>query len=571
MATSKSILFPVILFLSPVYLFSQQRPQIAEEAIEGAPVQFINRTNRRATEAARAQEINLGRNLGEQIIQADAVTSTQIQVQRIFDPDVEKYGADIMSILPQADFGHIRSIMRVVQGYLETSFEYTPRQAATLSELIIFYNAALRLRPELIQNSYSINVLKELNLQKAGIDRNYRNWSGNTQLLIPLRKNIVRPDSSDLDREEIRTVLEQDKSINLPKEKREEIQKIESQRKAEDLQRLEKKEQEIQRKEQEIQRKEQELETQRQNIQKQMEDTNRVLQELRKDPVKNEEQIKKEEAKQQQLQEQQQSLQAQQEQIQNEKAQIEKEKQEIAEQKQEIQNNQTTVARKEEEKKETQQALQEQTKVDERLQNLQKEVENLRKELQKKEELSENVINEKIIFLKVIRFIEGGHYNNELWMIDPNNDDALFKGPFTNICSRKFLAVENLGVLVVGYEGSINDHSTHFLYLLDENTLQVKKRTKEKIAFNTFIEFRDNSIYVIEELDGKHYLAKFNRELELESRSEVPVHPHTEITFFKNKIYLTGSGRETSIPIQVFDKQQLKLLKTISPQLLTNR
>ncbi|MCS7204540.1 MAG: hypothetical protein NZ853_02465 [Leptospiraceae bacterium] len=557
----------ITLFIANQNLQGQARPQVAEEAIQGAPVEFINRTNRRASDFARNAEINTGSSLGEQILQNNQASTNQVQVIRIFDPDVEKYGADVMIILPAADYGHVRSIMRVVQGYLEKAFEYKPEQSRVLSELVVFYNASLRLKPELVQASYSVNVLNQLEQQKIGIDRSYRNWAGKTQLLIPLRKNVVRPDQSDLDREEIKIVIEQEKSI--PQEKKEELRKIDEQRKQEDLQRIEQKEQELIKKEEQIQRQEQQIQQQQQNIQKQKEDTNRVLQELRKDPVKNEPQIKQEEQKLQQLEQQQQEIQKQQEQLQQQKEQIQQEKKELAEQKQELNQPQTT--RKEEEQKENlQQAAKQETKPDEKLEALQKQVEELKKELQKEKELSDNVINEKIVFLKVIRY-KDGHYNNELWMIDPNKDDALFRGPFTNICSREFLAVDKVGIFVVGYEEEIPDHSVHFLYLLDAETLKVKKKSKELVSFNTFMEVRDNFIYVIEEYQGKHYLARFDFELNHQGRSSAPIHPHSEVTFFRDKIYLTGSGNAPNIPIQVYNKNDLKLIKEINPKLITAR
>ncbi len=559
----KILLFSIFILLIGDSLQTQENPKVAEEALQGRRIQFINRTNQRASEFFRTLNIINGKELAEEILNKNESIKNNIIAKRIFDPEVEKFGADIIILTEKTNYGHINSIMRVIQGYLETAFEYTPKQAETISELIVYYNASLRLNPKNIQDSYSVNVINNIDLRKAGIDRSYRNWSGKTQLLIPLRKNIVRPEKTDVDRKEIIEFIEEDKKI--PTEKKEELKKIDEEIKKEDLKKIEEKEKEIQKKEEQIKQESEIIKKEEEQIKKQLEDTNKRLEELRKDPEKNKEQIIEEEKKVEQLQEQKKEVEQQKQEIQKQQEQIQQEKKELAEQKQELQNQQ--VSRKEEEKKESQTTPT--TKMDQQLENLKKENEELRKILEKKEELSENVINEKILFLKVLRYIEGGHYNNELWLLDPNKDDTLIKGPFTNICSRTFLPVEKLGVIVIGYEGSSHDNTPHNLYLLDADTLTVKAKSKENIIFTSFLIYKDNLIYAIEDFNGKYYLSRFNEKLELEARSSTNIHPHTEITFFKDKIYLTGSGKDDNIPIQVYDRKDLKLLKVIEPKQTT--
>jgi flagellar biosynthesis GTPase FlhF len=567
MATLKFIKRCAVLFLTlliSLNLYGQEEPKVAEEIIKGNRIQFINRTNQRALDITIQRQINAGKKLAEDVIKQKEGEEINIIAKRFFDPNQEKYGADVIILTEKTNFGHINGIQRILLGYLQTAFQYNNKQAETLSELLVYYNANLRLNPKNIEESYSKKVLDNIDIKKAGIDRVYRNWPGKTQLLIPLRKNIVRPEKTDLDRKELQEVIEKDKSI--PQEKKEELKKIDQELKKEDSKKIEQKEVELTKKEEEIKKTQEQIKQEEQKIQKELQDTNKKLEELRKDPEKNKEQIKQEEKKVEQLQEQKKEIEQQKQEVQQEQKKVEEAKQEIKEQKEQPQTT-----RKEEEKKENQATTENQqkqptSKVDQQLEALKKENEELKKEIEKKEQQSDNVINEKIVFLKVMRYVSDGHYSNELWMVDPNKDDTLFRGPFTNICSRTFLPIENVGIVVIGYEDAAHTQTPHHLYLLDQDNLQVKAKSKEIVIFSSFLIYKDNLIYAIEELDGKYYLSRFNDKLELQDRSSSNINPHSEITFFKDKIYLTGSGTDSNIPIQIYNRKDLKLIKVIQPQ-----
>lgn len=552
----KNIILFFVYIIFTKLLMSQENPKIAEEAIKGDPIQFINRNNRVVDLKTQQQQINLGSEIAKALTKNNVVNRNNITTKRFFDPKLENYGADVIILNEKANYGHINAIERILIGYLQTAFEYKFNQAKTLSEMIVYYNARLRQNQKIIEESYAKDVLENIELKKAGIDRHYKNWAGKTQLLIPLRKNIVRPEQTDLDRKEIQDIIEKDKTI--PEQKKEELKKIDEERKKEDAKKIEEKEKEIIKKEDEIKKQEEKIKKEETNIQKQLQDTNKKLEELRKDPEKNKEQIKEEEKKVQELQEQQKKVEEKKEEIKKQEQIVQEEKKQVEEQKK--QQEQDT-SRKEEQK---QQETDKQTVS--KIEQLEKEKEELKKELEKKEQVSENVINEKIVFLKVLRFVEGGHYNNELWLVDPNKDDTLFRGSFTNICSRTFLTVEKIGIFVIGYEGSSHSQTPHYLYLLDAEKLNVKAKSKEQIMFNAFLIYKDNKIYTIEQINDQYYLARFNEKLELDARSSNPIHPHSEITFYKDKIYLTGTEKSNQIPIQVYSRNDLKLLKIIEPE-----
>ncbi len=565
-------------------VMSQEKPSIAEEALTAPTVQFENRTNRRATPAARQMERNIGVRLAENAIEDKTEEVAGVSIFRIFDPGKERYGADVIVLGPKTNFGHIMAVQRVLAGYLQRAFEFEPEQANTMSLFIIYYNAEIRSRPELIEKSFSEAVVNRIDAKKAGIARSYKEWPGQTMLLIPLRKNIVRPDKADVDRQEI--VEETQNNDSVKPEEKDALKKIDEERKAEDESRLDQKQQELDIKQQQIEQKKQELEKKEQEITADLVDTGKKLEELRKDPVKNAVEIQKEEQKQQELAKKQEELKQQEQEVKKQEETVTQQQQEVQEQKSDppsrkeeqsstadtdssadqpaTEPGESDQAGPEEAQKDSTEAAKEES-IDETIATLQKEKEELQKEIEKKEQISENVVLEKILFMRV-KSVDRGHYSNELWYVDTNKDDTLFRSPFNKICSRDFVVVPEQGVLVAGYAGESHEQGDHFLVLLDQENLEFKKQSNESVFWNTPMILRDDKIYAIESYNGQYYLSRFNPDLTLDARSSDGMSPHSDITFFKDKIYVTGQDKDGKpTTIQVFSRADLTLLKTITP------
>lgn len=77
---------------------------------------------------------------------------------------------------------------------------------------------------------------------------------------------------------------------------------------------------------------------------------------------------------------------------------------------------------------------------------------------------------------------------------------------------------------------------------------------------------REDKIYVIEKVKDKYHVARFKSDLTFEKRTEEAVEENSELTFFGDKIYVTGKPKEgDKTTIKVFKKEDLSLLKTIAP------
>jgi len=556
-----SILLTAALLLFATGLLSQQtsRPGISEEEVRVPGVEFINRDYRRADRTVIENNLRTGRQAAEQVIKDNHGESDAYKVVRVFNPDTERFGADIVTIDARANIGHINMVKRFLIGYLSTAYEYSAQDAEVLSQFILYYNARNRGNIDALKAKYSDEVISNLNQATLGIDRSYRNWAGKTQLVIPLKKNVVRPGRTDIDNKEI-----QDNKANPDEQKK--IEEVQQRRNEEDTNRLIQKEQELQKKQEEINTQQQKVQETQQQIQKQQENTNQKIQELNRDPVRNAEQIKQEQTKAQELQKQQEQVTQQQQEIQKQQEQVKQQQQEVQQQQKEIAQQQQP----QQEPAKQDVATNTTQTTEQKPAEQQQPATNTQAEQKKEEQPSQNVVGEKILFLRILRYLQGGHYNNELWTIDTANNDKLIRGPYTSICGKDFLVIPEQGVLVIGYNGASHEDSGHHFVLLDTDTLVVKRESKEEIFWRTPLNspavYRDGKIYAFEIFNGQHYLSRFNIDLTLDARSSDPISTNSDITFYRDKIYLTGKSQNGDVTtIAVFNKADLKLIKTLNP------
>ncbi|MDH5654284.1 MAG: hypothetical protein OEZ34_00105 [Spirochaetia bacterium] len=546
------------LFLSAIFLFSvetlysQEKPDISLEEVRSDRVNFINRTRRPATRAARLKEIKTGQDLATPINEGKTkINLNGIAFQRVFDPETAGFGADIIILNPRANYGHINALHRVLSGYISSTFEYELNQADTLARYILYYNAHHRKDQGGISKKYSPNVVSSLDPEKIGLDVNYRNWSGKSQIIIPLKKNIVRPNGTDLNNGELEITVGEEGTAD----EQDKMEKIQEERKQEDLQKLDDKEQELTKKEETLKQEEQKLQQEEKQTQKEIQKTDKKITELKKDPVKNKTAIKQEEAKKQNLEQKQQQTAQKQETVKQEQTKVAEQKQEVASQKQETQTGQTAS---------TPPAADPQTAA--KIEKLEKENQDLKAQEQAREEKSENVVGEKILFMRVMQTTEDNHFHSELWAIDTLNDDALFRSPYQNICGREFTVLPDQGVLVIGFPGDPAHSSEHRMVILDDQALTVKKEGTDTVYFRTPVKLMDNKIYVIGIHENMYHLTRLNPDLTLDTRSEIPVSSNSQITFTKDKIYLTGKKNNGNTQITVLKRNDLTHLKTFEPK-----
>ncbi len=542
---------------------NDRTPPIVEEELQGPSVRFRNRNNLLATPASRTIDINDGKALAGALLKNGEAGNKEIRIKRVFSPDEDGFGADIIMILPKTNIGHINSVNRILAGYLAEAFEFNEKDGMVMGRIILDYNARNRARAATLKK-YSPSVSRSVQLKKMGIALSYRQWPGRTMILVPLRKNIVRPGKSDLDGKEI------SKDTKVSDKDKQKSTEIQQKRNIEDNRRLDKKENELNQEKAEIAKKETALKETQKKVSEKIQQNQKTIQETKNVPGK-EKENKDAVQKQTELKKEEKRINEEIKKTEEQKKQNEEQQKEVTQQRKE--NEQQQIAASESGKSEKSSEASatppdNSSTTNATVKQLQDENQALKQKIEQQNKQSPNVVDNKILFLRVIKYIQGGHYHNELWQLDPVKDDALRKGPFSSICGKEFLIVPDQGILVIGYEGENHTDDHHHLILLDKENLEYKKGTRENIFWRSPLMLRDNKIYTFEIKDGLYYLSRFSPDLTFEARTSEPVNPDSDITFFNEKVYVTGKGQDNGgyTSIKVFKRDDLTHLKSFEPK-----
>jgi chemotaxis protein histidine kinase CheA len=550
-------------FVVSLGLSAQTKAPLGESEIKGAKrIEFINRSYKRASSDIVQENQEIGKKLAQEIQKGDSTNVNGVSIQRIQPGKDGKLGADILTISESQSFDHINSIIRIVASYVETSFQYKAGGADTIGQYLVYYNAAHRKDLSYFSSKYSEEVVKAVTADKVGIDTNYKNWSGKTQLIIPIEKNILKDSGKDVTTDELekdvnKIVRDKEKDPATKQKMQDEAKKMDTLQ----TEKLKEEKKIVQDKKQENAKEQKVVEQKKEEIKKKEATEVAKLNELKKDPVKNKAEIEKKTEEVKAIQQEVAKTEAQAAVVEAKKDELDKKEEQIAA-KEEARKDGTTTATTEGTK--TQEAVK---VAEQKVEELKTELKEAKEELKKKEEQSDNVVNNKILFMKFIKYDADGHYSNELWAIDTTKDDALYKSPYNNICSKDFREIANQGVLVLGYDGEKIETRKHKLVLLDPDKLAVKKTSDAAdIFWRTPMINREDKIYVVEKFQDKYHVSRFKNDLTFEARSAEAIEENSEITFFGDKLYVTGKPKEgDKTTIKVFKKEDLSLIKTIAP------
>jgi hypothetical protein len=516
----------------------------------------------------------------------------------ISENEADKFNADVISIDAGARVEHIRNVRLIISSYLVNQYRYSKKDAATLAYFITIYNAVYRQDLPYFQNNFKPVVLDYITAENAGLSLKFSEWPGKSRIVIPLSKNPQKGKAGALNTSELsnKDVIDAAKAENddmsikerkdLVKIKEKEVKELESEIKkdksavekekaknANDEKKLSQNKQTIKDRELWIQAEEKDIAKRKAEIAKMPDgpEKEKALKELaEREKALNEEKdaVEKEKEK---LAEEEKALDAQ-------KAETSAKEKDIAEKEEEAENKKEEISDDEEEIEddEFQKIVDEnpdeaaKQKLEEEAQRLKEEKEAAEEEIQKqKEELAKQeealrknmpdprILAGKFYYLKVKDYMDNGHYNNQLSVIDGANRKILKTSTFSNICGKNYYVFKE-GVLVIGHQSK--EDTSHYLALLDTETLDLKKMGTVNIFQRTQMEIKDDFIYVVMKGDDAYYLAKFDLNLELQAKSEVAVFNDTFMSFYEDFIYLNDSDKN----ILILDKETLKQLEVLT-------
>ncbi|MEM5947798.1 P83/100 family protein [Spirochaetia bacterium 38H-sp] len=409
--------------------------------------------------------------------------------------------ADIIELLPGAGVDHILNLRRIIAGYLEDAYSYSPEDAKTLAFFITVYNAVLRGNITYFEQMYTQEVNSYLREDKVGLATHYKDWPGKSQIVIPLSDNfsdrdITAVDTQGLtDREVVQELKKQeDKAIS----ERKDLVDIKEKQ-------IEKEKQTIEEQKQELTQQKKSLETQKQEIAQQEKELAQKEEEAQKKletapPGSQEEKQAKEELK---------TVEEQKQQLDTKKQDLAKKEQETVQKKEELAQKEQQVAEKEKQvKQERQEIAQDQQKV---------------------METQAGGSPAQIPLVKVID--TSGPIKSQFVLLDTTTYEPV-AGVAVNIVGRS-PADYNKQYLVL----SPVDSTYATMYLLDKKTLDIKKQSAEKISIYSVLEIHDGQIYAVFEKDSAWHIGAFDQNLVLTAYTRERVAPYTGITFTPEYLY----------------------------------
>jgi len=559
-------------------------------------IQFINYAGKPGRSDSEYQVKAIGRGLAEGTRRTGESGRFSLYgkysiIRAVSKEEPEKFSADIISIDKKARIGHIDNVRRIIAGYLESRYDYSRKNARTLAVFATFYNAVYRGRLDYLGSKYKSVVMKHLDAKNAGLSTKYYEWPGMTRIVIPLTEQpqTGKLDSIDpfvLSDERVRKAVREDektledrrdligiKEKTLDRERkasREEKEKL-----AEEKKELEKEKKRLDRDREDQERKKRETERARKELEKEKEKVREL-----KEP----EEKKKEEAK---LAREEEKLKREEEKTAREDKRIRDEERRLKEKKEEQSKKSERITEKEKETAKKEKALKEEKKElakDEEKKEIKKgsekartslekkaeELEKKEKELAKREdeirdkEPDKSIYAQKLYYMKIREYLEDGHYNNEMYMINAATRRVEFKSPVENICGSRY-DVYSGGVAVITHLGG---HQTaHRLTLLDTKTLAVVKNGDDDIFWRSFVEIREGSIYCICIEKGEYYLGRYDASLRRTARSAVAVNKDTFISFYDEFIYINRYDKK----ILCLKKEDLSLIDIIEPTVPAKR
>ncbi len=539
--------------------------EVAIDEIRTQPVVFINYQGAyKKTDSLQDIE-NIGKSLARNSNNTGMIRfgMKYSLINAISEDEPEKFSATIFSIDKKAKVGHIDIIRKILSAYLQERYGYSKQHSKAIALFLTYYNAIYRGNIDYFSSEYKSIVIKYITKSNAGISTKYYEWPGATKMLIPLTQQpqMGKLDSILIDvisdKKIIQEIRKDDKNIQARKDMADIKEKILKQEKDN----LEKSKRDVIQETVTLDKNKKYIEQKKEELQQTEKEISKLKEEIKKEPSPEKQKVI------------QKDIETKEQQREKEKEDIKKQEQEIAKKESEIFDKKIKFLKKEKLLTEKEKALEKEKeeitadeieKTPKIEKELVKKLEKKEKELDEREdklrskELDQNIYADKLYYLKIKEYLQDGHYNNEMIMIDPASRKILFKSPEKNICGSRY-DIFSGGVAVITHKGS---HTIgHRLTLLDKNTLVPLIHGGDNIFWRSFIIIKDGFIYAIVIENSKFYLGRFDTKLKMVSKSSEEINENTFISFWDNFIYINRVDKT----IIVLDKETLTLIDTIKP------
>lgn len=508
-----------IIFAALAMTFSLNALEVDEEELKSTgndTIVFVNYTGPHSKIDSLASIKKLGSDLGDVVSKSldnsvSAGSSAKYSVIHAIDPGTkEKLDADIIFIGSAAQVDHIDNLRHIIASYLVAAYGYTEKDAETVAVFVTVYNAVYRNKLDSFKSKYKQVVLDNLSAEKCGLSVNYKEWAGNSQIVIPLfdvKGGLSTVDTSVISDSEVVKHMQEDDDKNVDARK--------------DM----------------VDIKEREAE---QATQKAQEAQKEAVQEQKK---LNEEKQKTEEKKQE----------AEQAQKKADEKPSDKQAQKEAEEKKEAYEEQKKV--EEEQKKVTEEAkenaAEQQAIADKKNTEAQEERKTIAKDQQ--EVIQKELENARAPAAYGIELTDEKSMLSGLIKVNTDTGALIKASPVTVIRNR---TIYQAGDNFIAIAGENSGNGTVKVVLLSPDTMEICAESNE-VASEDSVLVQDGEDYYCVIVDNKNYkVAKYDKELNLKLKSSLNVSAATPITVSESFLIVTGANGS----VRLLDKSDLSVI-----------
>lgn len=437
--------------------------------------------------------------------------ASKYQVIHCVDPSEKgKLDADILILGSNASVDHIKNLRRIIGAYLVAAYGYSEKDADTVATFVTVYNAVYRGKMDTFTAKYKKVVTDKLSSDKAGLALSYKEWPGNSQIVIPLSDmgdSLSTVDTSVIsDKKVVESMQEEDdKGIGARKEMVD-IKEREADKASEKAQEAQK---------------------------KATEETNKLK----------EEQKKAEEAKAQADQAKQEADEAAKKAAENP---ADKQAQKEAEEKAAAAEEKQAASEEQSKKVEEQAAKAEEAKTE--ASNAQATADTKRTEAQNERTtiaqdqqtlIKEEQKNAGANIVYGLKNIDDLGVMSELVKMNADEGTVIKESPVSVIRSRTVYEAASGFVAIAGT--NIGNGAVK-LVLLDKDSMEITKESNETLFETSVLIQEGSSYYCVISEGGKYYVAKYNENVENQLKSPVEVKGATPITVTSAGLMVTSSS-----------------------------
>lgn len=520
----KIALLSILTFFVMTNIFALEVDRNELEKANDTTIEFINYTGPHKVIDSVAAIKGIGSNLAVDVakdITVPAKTGNSAKYQVIHAVDSENNGkldADIIIIGSDATVDHIVNLRRIIAAYLSSAYNYSESDANTLAVFITVYNAVYRGKLDVFQGKYKDIVTKNLSKDICGLSVNYKDWPGNSQIVIPIfdikNGGLSTVDTSVISDSKVVSSMKEDDDMNVESRKDmvdiKEREADEATAKAKDSQ---KKAVEEQKKLDSEKQKTKETKKEADDAKKKADDKAKVAKENPDDKK------------------------AQQE-AKDAKAEADK-KQAEADAQQAKQDEQQKAT--DEAKEDAKVAQERADKKNAEAQAERKEIAKDQNEIQKKEAAQANMPTDYGIVLS-----DETEMLSRLVKFNKETGEIIKNSPVTVIRNRTvFKAADSANYIAIAGENT--KKGAIKLVTIDPETMEISSESDNYIAADSVLIKDSEDFYCVIDDKGSYYLGKFGSDLKLKLKSDIKVKSCTPVTLIDNGIVVTDADGKLRI------------------------